>query len=142
MTTDRSDLRRSAAPNTLLPAATPRSVSGRMSRSMTSSKRGANVVAAMVHPNCGPQRAPRPKNHEMQRVILTSVSTSGFDVNARVGTVLTAMVTPFGPDGSLDVAAAKKLATHLVDSGCDGLVVFGTTGETPTTTDAEKLALL
>ncbi len=78
----------------------------------------------------------------MQRVILTSVSTSGFDVNARVGTVLTAMVTPFGPDGSLDVAAAKKLATHLVDSGCDGLVVFGTTGETPTTTDAEKLALL
>ena len=70
------------------------------------------------------------------------MSTSGFDVSARVGTVLTAMVTPFGPDGSLDVAAAKKLATHLVDSGCDGLVVFGTTGESPTTTDAEKLALL
>jgi 4-hydroxy-tetrahydrodipicolinate synthase len=73
---------------------------------------------------------------------LTPVSTRGIDVSARLGTVLTAMVTPFGPDGSLDVAAAKKVATHLVDSGCDGLVVSGTTGESPTTTDDEKLALL
>jgi len=70
------------------------------------------------------------------------VTTSGIDVSARVGTVLTAMVTPFGPDGSLDVAAAKKVATHLVDSGCDGLVVFGTTGESPTTSDDEKIAVL
>ncbi|MCP9273142.1 4-hydroxy-tetrahydrodipicolinate synthase [Mycolicibacterium arenosum] len=52
------------------------------------------------------------------------------------------MVTPFGPDGSLDLAAAKKLAQHLVDAGCDGLVVSGTTGESPTTTDAEKAALI
>jgi 4-hydroxy-tetrahydrodipicolinate synthase len=70
------------------------------------------------------------------------VSTSGIDVSARLGTVLTAMVTPFGPDGSLDLAAAKKVATHLVDAGCDGLVVSGTTGESPTTTDDEKIALL
>jgi 4-hydroxy-tetrahydrodipicolinate synthase len=70
------------------------------------------------------------------------VSTSGIDVSARLGTVLTAMVTPFGPDGSLDLAAAKKLATHLVDAGCDGLVLSGTTGESPTTTDDEKIALL
>ncbi len=70
------------------------------------------------------------------------MSTSGFDVSARLGTLLTAMVTPFGPDGSLDLAAAKKLAKQLVDSGCDGLVVFGTTGESPTTTDHEKVALL
>jgi 4-hydroxy-tetrahydrodipicolinate synthase len=70
------------------------------------------------------------------------VTTSGIDVGARLGTVLTAMVTPFSPDGSLDLAAAKKLATHLVDSGCDGLVVSGTTGESPTTTDAEKSALI
>lgn len=70
------------------------------------------------------------------------MSTSGFDVSARVGTVLTAMVTPFGPDGSLDLATAKKLATRLVDAGCDGLVVSGTTGESPTTTDDEKVALL
>jgi 4-hydroxy-tetrahydrodipicolinate synthase len=70
------------------------------------------------------------------------VSTSGFDSNARLGTVLTAMVTPFGPDGSLDLATAKVLAKRLVDAGCDGLVVFGTTGESPTTSDDEKIALL
>jgi 4-hydroxy-tetrahydrodipicolinate synthase len=70
------------------------------------------------------------------------VSTGGFDVHTRLGTVLTAMVTPFGPDGSLDLAAAARLANHLVDAGCDGLVLSGTTGESPTTTDAEKIALL
>jgi 4-hydroxy-tetrahydrodipicolinate synthase len=59
-----------------------------------------------------------------------------------LGTVLTAMVTPFKPDGTLDLDAAARLATHLVDAGCDGLVLSGTTGESPTTTDAEKLALL
>ncbi|WP_308214627.1 4-hydroxy-tetrahydrodipicolinate synthase [[Mycobacterium] manitobense] len=71
-----------------------------------------------------------------------SVSTGGFDVTARLGTVLTAMVTPFKPDGSLDTATAARLATHLVDAGCDGLVLSGTTGESPTTTDGEKLTLL
>jgi 4-hydroxy-tetrahydrodipicolinate synthase len=70
------------------------------------------------------------------------VSTSGFDVSAQLGTLLTAMVTPFKPDSSLDTAAAARLATHLVDAGCDGLVLSGTTGESPTTTDDEKLALL
>lgn len=70
------------------------------------------------------------------------MSTSGIDVSTQVGTVLTAMVTPFGPDGSLDTATAKKLATRLVDGGCDGLVVSGTTGESPTTTDDEKIELL
>ncbi|WP_234938473.1 4-hydroxy-tetrahydrodipicolinate synthase [Mycolicibacterium lutetiense] len=52
------------------------------------------------------------------------------------------MVTPFKPDGSLDLDAAARLAHHLVDAGCDGLVLSGTTGESPTTTDDEKLALL
>lgn len=70
------------------------------------------------------------------------MSTSGFDVYTRLGTLLTAMVTPFGPDGSLDIPAAARLANHLVDAGCDGLVISGTTGESPTTTDVEKLALL
>ncbi|MCV7278539.1 4-hydroxy-tetrahydrodipicolinate synthase [Mycolicibacterium flavescens] len=70
------------------------------------------------------------------------MSTSGFDVTARLGTVLTAMVTPFKPDGSLDTDAAARLATHLIDAGCDGLVLSGTTGESPTTTDDEKIVLL
>ncbi|CAM4270270.1 4-hydroxy-tetrahydrodipicolinate synthase [Mycobacterium basiliense] len=70
------------------------------------------------------------------------MSTVGFDAPARLGTLLTAMVTPFGPDGALDIAAAAQLANHLVDQGCDGLVVSGTTGESPTTTDDEKLELL
>jgi 4-hydroxy-tetrahydrodipicolinate synthase len=70
------------------------------------------------------------------------VSTSGFDASARLGTVLTAMATPFTPDGALDTDAAVRLATRLVDAGCDGLVVSGTTGESPTTTDAEKSLLL
>jgi 4-hydroxy-tetrahydrodipicolinate synthase len=52
------------------------------------------------------------------------------------------MVTPFRADGSLDTATAAQLANHLVDAGCDGLVVSGTTGESPTTTDDEKLELL
>jgi 4-hydroxy-tetrahydrodipicolinate synthase len=73
---------------------------------------------------------------------LDPVSTSGIDVTTRLGTVLTAMVTPFKPDGSLDTDAAARLATRLVDSGCDGLVLSGTTGESPTTTDGEKIALL
>ena len=65
-----------------------------------------------------------------------------MDVGARLGRVLTAMVTPFAHDGSLDLEAAARLATHLVDSGCDGLVLSGTTGESPTTSDEEKIALL
>jgi 4-hydroxy-tetrahydrodipicolinate synthase len=73
---------------------------------------------------------------------LNIVSTVGFDVAARLGTLLTAMVTPFSADGSLDITAAAQLAKHLVDAGCDGLVVSGTTGESPTTTDDEKLELL
>jgi len=71
-----------------------------------------------------------------------SVSSSGFDAGARLGTVLTAMATPFTPDGAVDVETAARLAARLVDSGCDGLVLSGTTGESPTTSDAEKLTLL
>ncbi len=52
------------------------------------------------------------------------------------------MATPFTPDGALDTDTAAALATRLVDSGCDGLVLSGTTGESPTTTDAEKITLL
>lgn len=70
------------------------------------------------------------------------MSSVGFDAPARLGTLLTAMVTPFAADGSLDATAAVRLAKHLVDGGCDGLVLSGTTGESPTTTDDEKRELL
>lgn len=57
------------------------------------------------------------------------------------GTVLTAMVTPFTTDGEVDYDAAAKLANKLVDDGCDGLVVTGTTGETSTLTDEENIGM-
>lgn len=56
---------------------------------------------------------------------------------APFGRVLTAMVTPFSADGGLDLDAVQRLATYLVDHGSDGLVVSGTTGESPTTTTDE-----
>src|SRR3954469_3242276 len=59
------------------------------------------------------------------------------------GRLQTAMVTPFAPDGSLDVEGVQKLAAYLVDEQRnDALVVSGTGGESPTTTDAEKETLL
>ncbi|MDB1089735.1 4-hydroxy-tetrahydrodipicolinate synthase [Streptomyces sp. ACA25] len=58
------------------------------------------------------------------------------------GRVLTAMVTPFTADGSLDLDGAQRLAVHLVDAGNDGLIINGTTGESPTTSDAEKADLV
>jgi 4-hydroxy-tetrahydrodipicolinate synthase len=58
-----------------------------------------------------------------------------------LGEVLTAVVTPFNADGSVNVEKFRELATYLVDHGSDGLVVAGTTGESPTLTDDEKLEL-
>ncbi|MGC0210097.1 4-hydroxy-tetrahydrodipicolinate synthase [Streptomyces levis] len=58
------------------------------------------------------------------------------------GRTLCAMITPFTAAGTLDLDGAQRLADHLVGAGCDGLVLSGTTGESPTTTDAEKSALI
>jgi 4-hydroxy-tetrahydrodipicolinate synthase len=58
-----------------------------------------------------------------------------------LGEVLTAMVTPFRADGAVDVDRFRELATFLVENGSDGLVVCGTTGESPTLSDEEKLTL-
>jgi 4-hydroxy-tetrahydrodipicolinate synthase len=58
-----------------------------------------------------------------------------------LGEVLTAIVTPFHPDGSVNVEKFRELAVFLVDHGSDGLVVSGTTGESPTLSDGEKLEL-
>ncbi len=62
--------------------------------------------------------------------------------DANLGAILTAMVTPFGADGELDTHAARRLMRHLVEHGSDGVVVAGTTGEAPTLSDREKLALV
>lgn len=63
-------------------------------------------------------------------------------MDAPFGRVLTAMVTPFTPDGELDLDAAQKVAAHLIDLGNDGLVVSGTTGESPTTSVEEDGRIL
>ena len=60
---------------------------------------------------------------------------------SRLGTVLTAMVTPFAPDGTIDFDVARDVATFLVAQGCDGLVVAGSTGEGSSLSDSEKLDL-
>lgn len=62
-------------------------------------------------------------------------------MTARLGSVVTAMVTPFAPDGALDLDAAAALARYLVDTGSEGLVVAGSTGEGGALSDAEKLDL-
>lgn len=58
------------------------------------------------------------------------------------GRVLTAMVTPLTAEGALDLDGAQQLAAHLVDAGNDGLILNGTTGESPTTSDVEKSQLV
>jgi 4-hydroxy-tetrahydrodipicolinate synthase len=58
-----------------------------------------------------------------------------------LGEVLTAIVTPFGRDGSVDFQRFRELAEHLLDRGSDGFIVAGTTGEGPTLTDDERLEL-
>ncbi len=72
----------------------------------------------------------------------TEPATSSPTARRPFGAVLTAMATPFTADGALDVAAAQALAERLVDEGNDGLVVAGTTGESPTLAEHEHDALL
>ncbi len=61
---------------------------------------------------------------------------------AELGAILTAMVTPFDARGRVDEEAAVRLMHHLVDNGCDGIVVCGTTGEASTMSDEEQLAMI
>ncbi len=79
----------------------------------------------------------------MPTVALSTMNAADLQPQSHpFGTNVVAMVTPFRPDGSLDLDKAAELADHLVAKGCDGLVVSGTTGESPTTTVPEKLDLL
>ncbi|MFE9094977.1 4-hydroxy-tetrahydrodipicolinate synthase [Streptomyces sp. NPDC007264] len=68
--------------------------------------------------------------------------TTPARASAPFGRALCAMITPFTDDGALDLDGAQRLADRLVAEGCDGLVLSGTTGESPTTTDTEKAALV
>ncbi len=61
---------------------------------------------------------------------------------ADLGAILTAMVTPFGPDGRVDTDGAVRLMHHLVEHGSDGLVIAGSTGEAATLTDEEHIGLI
>ncbi len=63
-------------------------------------------------------------------------------MTAEIGRLLTAMITPFKADGAVDYPAAEKLAAMLVADGSDGVVVSGTTGESPSLSDDEKIELL
>jgi len=65
-----------------------------------------------------------------------------MQTNAPFGRLLTAMVTPFRDDLSIDWAGVERLAHHLVETGHDGIVVNGTTGEAPTTSDEEKIEII
>lgn len=64
------------------------------------------------------------------------------EARAIFGSVIPAMVTPFAEDGSIDFDAAARLADHLVGQGCDGILLSGTTGESPTTHTPEKNELI
>jgi 4-hydroxy-tetrahydrodipicolinate synthase len=66
----------------------------------------------------------------------------GARANSPFGRALTAVVTPMLPDGSLDLPGLQKVVAHLLDTGHDGIVVNGTTGESATTSDAEKEQVL
>ena len=69
-------------------------------------------------------------------------SAAAVESGAVLGEVLTAIVTPFRADGSVDYDAFQGLAEHLVEHGSDGFVVCGTTGEAPTLTDDERIELV
>src|SRR5699024_910544 len=66
----------------------------------------------------------------------------GVKLIMNFGNVLTAMVTPFKDTGEIDYEATRQLVNHLIENGTDGLVIAGTTGESPTLSTDEKLKLL
>jgi len=75
--------------------------------------------------------------------LVAMAPASGSATTSRpFGAILTAMVTPMAPSGAIDLVAAVRLATYLVDHGHDGIVLNGTTGEAPTTHAAEKSELI
>src|ERR1700681_803129 len=88
-----------------------------------------------------PRRAPRSTRRSPSSTSAPASGSSASTIDGVLGEVLTAIVTPFRPDGALDLDSFRRLAVHLVENGSDGLVVGGTTGESPTLHDHEKLEL-
>ncbi|NBV95662.1 MAG: 4-hydroxy-tetrahydrodipicolinate synthase, partial [Actinobacteria bacterium] len=73
---------------------------------------------------------------------MSAPSSISDSIHAPFGRMLTAMVTPFKKSGEIDWPAVEKIAAHLVATGHDGIVLNGTTGEAPTTSDDEKDELI
>jgi 4-hydroxy-tetrahydrodipicolinate synthase len=65
-----------------------------------------------------------------------------MSISAPFGRLSSAMITPFNKDGAIDWAGVEKLAAHLISTGHDFIVVNGTTGEAPTTSDEEKIEII
>jgi 4-hydroxy-tetrahydrodipicolinate synthase len=65
-----------------------------------------------------------------------------MEITPPFGRLITAMVTPFTKELEIDWAGVEKIAAHLVETGHDGIVVNGTTGEAPTTSDDEKVEII
>ena len=95
------------------------------------------VSTATVNPRCCffalPNLCPSPSN------FIKIIKGCGEVMN--FGQILTAMVTPFDENGEIDFNATRDLVNHLIDNGTDGLVVAGTTGESPTLSTEEKVEL-
>ena len=87
-------------------------------------------------PRCTLRRATR-----VESSIGASTGQRRSRLDALLGEVLTAIVTPFEKDGAVDYDRFRALARHIVENGADGLVVAATTGESPTLTDEERLQL-
>src|SRR6266404_2744957 len=94
---------------------------------------------------CCSTRSSRTRPSRKRSSLRSASSTAFFPPRRRLspvlGEILTAIVTPFRADGTVNVEKFRELAIYLVDHGSDGLVVAGTTGESPTLSDEEKLVL-
>src|SRR6266516_3000810 len=92
-------------------------------------------------PTRGPTECPR-SSQPLPPEVQVRPPLRYFGAMAEIKGVITAMVTPFDAGGQVDVEAARRVASHLAENGSQGIVVAGTTGESPTLSDAEKLELL
>src|SRR5207245_7954516 len=126
-----------------VPVSRRRGRQGRGVRLPDSRRRFDQARPAAVNRVRQPAQRRRPQRGTDRRAGDRDRSTrSSKRMTKEIGTLLTAMVTPFKASGSVDYEAAASLAVMLVADGSDGVVVSGTTGESPSLSDAEKIELL